>query len=55
MENFLYYDKETGEEFYVQAKDRYEADVIAHEYFVEPVFVRVDDNSTAELLGLDTY
>lgn len=54
-DNYLYRDNETGEEFYVKADCRHEADDIAKGWFNDPEFIRVDDDSIAELYGYDTY
>lgn len=55
MFNFLFHDEITGEDFYVNAEGHGEAFDIARENFEEPVFVREDDDETAENSGLDTY
>lgn len=52
--NYLYEDDITGEMFYVQADNRYEADLIAEVNFEEPHFIREDNDYIAELYGYDT-
>lgn len=53
--NYLYYDKQTGKHFYVNADNRYSANRIAYFYFDEPKFICIDDDITAKMFGYDTY
>ena len=53
--NYLYYDYQTGEHFYVNADNKDSADRIAYSYFAEPEFICIDDDITAEMSGYDTY
>ena len=53
--NYLYYDNETGEYFYVISNSIDSADNIAARYFDAPEFVCIDDDYTAEMMGYDTY
>lgn len=53
--NYLYYDEQTGEHFYVYTDNKDSADRIAYFYFAEPEFICIDDDITAEMNGYDTY
>lgn len=53
--NYLYYDNETGEYFYVISNSIDSADNIAARYFDDPEFVCIDDQYTAEMMWYDTY
>ena len=53
--NYLYYDNQTGEYFYVVANSIDSADRIAYFYFDDPKFISIDDDYTAEMMGYDTY
>lgn len=57
--DFLFEDKETGEEFFVELVAKpgmlARAYVIARAYFAEPHLEGMYDNEDAELLGFDTY
>ena len=53
--NYLYYDNQTGESFYVVANSVDSADRIASFYFDDPEFISIDDDYTAEMMGYDTY
>lgn len=55
MKNYLYRDNETGEEFYVQADCRYQADEIAQGWFNDPKFLCIHNDEAAERYGYDTY
>lgn len=55
MKTFYFTDLETGEEFFVEAKDKYEAVEIAREYFEVPSFNGEVPTEWAEMMGLDTY
>lgn len=51
----LFYDNETGEEFFVERENEKECKDIAKLYFNEPVLIDVVSEEYAEWLGLDTY
>nr|DAJ92082.1 MAG TPA: hypothetical protein [Caudoviricetes sp.] len=53
--NYLYYDNQTGEYFYVVANSVDSADRIAYFYFDDPEFISIDDDYIAEMMGYDTY
>ena len=53
--NYLYYDYQTGEYFYVNTDNKNSADRIAYFYFADPEFLYIDDDLTAEMHGYDTY
>lgn len=55
MENYLFYDEETGEYFFVQCESLWEANKIAHKYFKRPFFIDEMDDVEAEMYGYDTY
>ena len=53
--NYLFFDEETGENFFVETNSLAKAIEIAREYFDEPTFVEVYTSAEAEVLGFDTY
>lgn len=53
--NYLYYDNETGEYFYVIADSIDIADQIAFYYFYDPEFVCIHDDYKTEMMGYDIY
>lgn len=53
--NFLFYDDETGEHFFVKDKDLWRANVTAHQYFKRPFAIDEMDDAEAEMYGYDTY
>ena len=53
--NYLFFDEETGENFFVETNSLAKAVEIAREYFDEPTFVEVYTVAEAEILGFDTY
>ena len=57
MENrtFYFYDKVSGEEFFVEAVSLEKAHNIAKENFDEPVLIDEVELAVAEMMGLDTY
>lgn len=56
MKNFMFYDNETGETFFVQEETLEKAKETASEYFNEPKYQNVwYDDYAAEQLGYDTY
>lgn len=52
---FAFYDKETGEDFFVEAFDLTQAITIAKEYFEKPACQGEVSWEEAEALGYDTY
>lgn len=56
MENYYYFwDRATGEDFFVIAEDEDEAMAIAQGYFEDPVFYYQVEEYEAEQSGLDIY
>ena len=55
VNTFLYYDKVTGEYFFVEEETLEKAWDVATEYYDEPRFIRAVDYFEAEMLGYDTY
>lgn len=53
--NYLYYDREEGINFIVEADDIEQADIIACEEFSDPEFVEELTEEEADMLGYDTY
>lgn len=53
--NYLYYDREEGINFIVEADDLEQADIIACEEFFDPEFIEELTEDEAEMLGYDTY
>ena len=53
--DYLFFDEETGENFFVETNSLAKAVEIAREYFDEPTFVDVYTSAEAEVLGFDTY
>lgn len=53
--DYLFFDEETGENFFVETNSLDKAVEIAREYFDDPTFVEVYTVAEAELLGFDTY
>ena len=53
--NYLYYDREEGINFIVEADDNEEADIIACWNFPDPEFIEELTEEEAEALGYDTY
>lgn len=52
---FHFYDKISGEEFFVEAVDQDHAEAKANEYFENPTCFGEIDWDEAEALGYDTY
>ena len=52
---YVFNDKETGEDFLVEAKDKDSAVAIAKQYFKKPKCFGEIDFEEAEALGWDTY
>ena len=55
MFTWIFDDKETGEEFFVEAEVREEAMKIAKEYFDNPQCYGTIPDYIAEAMGYDTY
>ena len=55
MITFTFYDKVSGEDFLVEAKNRTEAMTIAKDNFDTPICTGIIDPAVAEMLGIDTY
>lgn len=55
MKNYLFYDEETGEHFFVQDESLWKANETAHKYFKRPFFIDEMDDAEAEICGYDTY
>lgn len=55
MKNYLFYDEETGEDFFVQEVNLWEANKIARQYFKRPFFIDEMNDAEAEIYGYDTY
>lgn len=55
MKNYLFYDEETGEYFFVQNESLWKANEIAHKYFKRPFSIDEMDDAEAEMYGYDTY
>lgn len=53
--DFLFYDEETGEEFFVECETLKEAKRTAKMYFAEPKYIDKYSETEAEILGYDTY
>lgn len=52
---FKFVDRDSGEEFFVEAVDKVEAISIASEWFDNAIFLREVSLEEAEAEGLDTY
>ncbi len=48
MKNYLFYDEETGEHFFVQDESLWKANETAHKYFKRPFFIDEMDDAEAE-------
>ena len=55
MRTFEFYDRETGEKFFVECDTATEAIETAKQYFKKPKFLGEVDEEYAEILGYDTY
>lgn len=53
--DFLFVDKETGEEFLVEEKTLKDAWKIVYKYFDNAKFIETLSVEEGEMLGLDTY
>ena len=52
---YQFYDKETGEDFFVEETTKQKAVVKAKKYFQKPVFIEEVSYFYADILGYDTY
>jgi len=55
MKNYLFFDKITGEYFFVETDRKEKAYLCAYKYFQEPKFCGEYSQFEAECLGYDTY
>ena len=55
MKTFEFYDKVTGESFFVEIDMKEKAILTARAYFQKPVFLGEVSRLEAEMLGYDTY
>ena len=55
IKNYLFYDEETGEYFFVQDESLWKANETAHKYFKRPFSIDEMDDAEAEMYGYDTY
>ena len=55
INDYLFKDMETGEEFFVEVETKEEAIEVAQTYFIEPKFLMVCTPEDADILGFDTY
>lgn len=53
--NYLFYDEETGEHFFVKDESLWKANETAHKYFKRPFSIDEMDDAEAEMYGYDTY
>jgi len=53
--DYLFYDAETGEEFFVECKTKEEAITTAKIYFERPFLRGILSPEDADILGYDTY
>ena len=55
MKNYLFYDEETGEHFFVQEVNLWKANQTAHLFFQRPFYKCSMSDAEAEMYGYDTY
>lgn len=55
MTTYWFEDLETGEEFFVEAKDEHDAYTVANNFFEAPNLISSITEIEAEEMGLDTY
>lgn len=55
MKTYEFYDKVTGESFFVEATRKEHAILTARAYFQKPIFLGEITRFEAEMLGYDTY
>lgn len=54
MKNYLFYDEETGEHFFVQEVNLWKANQTAHLFFQRPFYKCSMSDAEAEMYGYDT-
>lgn len=54
MKNYLFYDEETGEYFFVQEVNLWKANQTAHLFFQRPFYKCSMNDAEAEMYGYDT-
>lgn len=52
---YWYYDNATGEEFFVESDNQYQANATAREFFESPDLLATVDAETVERYGYDVY
>ena len=55
MKNYLFYDEETGEYFFVQEVNLWKANQTAHLFFQRPFYKCSMSDAEAEMYGYDAY
>ena len=55
MKEYLFYDRVSGEEFFVNTDTKEKAYLCAYSYFQEPILLDIVSEWEAEILGYDTY
>lgn len=55
ISDYLFYDAETGEEFFVECETKEEAITTARTYFERPFLNGIFSPEDADILGYDTY
>ena len=55
MKEYLFYDRVSGEEFFVHTDTKEKAYMCAYTYFEEPILLDIVSEWEAEILGYDTY
>lgn len=55
MKNYLFYDEEIGEHFFVQEVNLRKANQTAHLFFQRPFYKCSMNDAEAEMYGYDTY
>lgn len=55
MKEYLFYDRVSGEEFFVHTDTKEKAYLCAYSYFQEPILLDIVSEWEAEILGYDTY
>ena len=55
MRTFLFVDRVSGEQFFIEAEDRTKANKVACIWFTEPHNCGEVEEEEAEMLGYDTY
>lgn len=55
MKNYLFYNEETGEHFFVQEVNLWKANQTAYLFFQRPFYKCSMNDAEAEMYGYDTY